>query len=269
MAAKRFIIGDLLGFGWRVMTGNFWFFLGLALVAGILRALPNTISDILPLGLLGPPAILLMMCFTVAASFFVSTVINIGFIRIALRFCDGRKPPFATLFDFQGCFWQYVGTSVLHFLIVLAGSLLFIVPTVSWIFIGPEKVHLLLFLSPIILIGVFVTTYLTIKYGLCQYFVIDKGLGPVQAIKASARTTKGVMWKLYGFSILCTLIIFLGFLCLIVGIVAAYPIVLVANALVYRHLVAQTPELAEFQFRPRAPQRIQPINMPPPPMTLP
>ena len=50
---------------------------------------------------------------------------------------------------------------------------------------------------------------------------------------------------------------------LFVGVLAAYPIVLIANALVYRHLVAQTPELNEFGMGPApaqpAPQPPQPV----------
>jgi len=52
--------------------------------------------------------------------------------------------------------------------------------------------------------------------------------------------------ELFGFWLLCGLINLLGFVCLIVGIFAAYPTVIVASALVYRQLLAQTPELAEF-----------------------
>jgi uncharacterized membrane protein len=85
-----------------------------------------------------------------------------------------------------------------------------------------------------------------IKFSLCFYFVIDKGLGPIEALKASSRTTMGIKWQLFGFGILCGLINFLGLLCLFIGGFATYPTVLVANVLVYRQLLAQTPELVEF-----------------------
>jgi len=38
---KRFIIGDVLGFGWRVMASNFWFFVGLELVSILLNFAPK------------------------------------------------------------------------------------------------------------------------------------------------------------------------------------------------------------------------------------
>ena len=84
------------------------------------------------------------------------------------------------------------------------------------------------------------------KFSLCTYFVIDKGLGPIEALKASARTTQGAKWQLLGFGAICGLIYLMGLLCFIVGIFAALPTVMVAIALVYRQLIMQTPELAEF-----------------------
>jgi uncharacterized membrane protein len=100
----------------------------------------------------------------------------------------------------------------------MGGFLLFIVPGIIW----------------------------AVKYHLCFYFVVDKGLGPIAAIKASGRTTMGVKWELFGFGIVCAMINMLGMLCLIIGVFATYPTVVVAYALVYRQLLAQTPQLEEF-----------------------
>ena len=89
-----------------------------------------------------------------------------------------------------------------------------------------------------------------VKYQYCLYFVVDKRLGPIDALKASARTTQTIKLKLFGFVILCSLINMAGMICLLLGIFVTYPVVLVASALVYRHLVIQTPELAEFGIYP-------------------
>jgi len=65
-------------------------------------------------------------------------------------------------------------------------------------------------------------------------------MGPIEALKASATATYGVKWDLFGFWIVCGAIIVAGLLCLIVGIFAAVPTVMVAQALVYRQLAAQS-----------------------------
>ena len=240
MYGKRFIIGDVLGFGWQVMKANLWFFVGLCIVAGLVSSIPNIIKQSLSQSTIDRNAAAVRSLNII--SMVISTIIGIGVIRIALSFCDARKPPFGTLFNFHGYFWRYLGAHILYALIVIAGFLLLIIPGIIW----------------------------SVKYGLCYYFVVDKGLGPVQAIKASGRTTMGVKWQLFGFGILCGLIILLGLLCLGVGIFAAYPTVMVANALVYRHLVAQTPELAQFGIGTPAqgaaqagPQYTTPYQQPP------
>jgi hypothetical protein len=80
---------------------------------------------------------------------------------------------------------------------------------------------------------------------LCFYFVIDKGLGPINALKASSRTTSGAKWQLVVFDGICGLVNLLGFICLGLGLFATFPTVLVALALVYRQLSEQTPSLAD------------------------
>jgi uncharacterized membrane protein len=218
MSAKSFNFGDVLGYGWAVMKANFWFFVALGIVSVIVEQLPNIINEMLQYMPLTEPAHILSELFFGVVSAVISIVITIGFIKIALSLCDRAKPGFGTLFDGWDCFWRYVGASILYTLIVLAGFFLLVIPCIVW----------------------------AIKYSLCFYFVVDKGLGPVDAIKASGKATMGAKWQLLGFGFVCGLVNLLGFLCLIVGLFATYPTVLVATALVYRHLAEQTPELAQF-----------------------
>ena len=218
MATKYFSFSDVLGYGWRVMKANFWFFVGLGFLFMIISYLPTIARVIVKsLNLPKAPDITLAILLQILGGV-ISIVIAIGLIKIALSFCDERKPPIGMLFDAWGCFWRYLGTAILYFLIVFGGFILLIIPGIIW----------------------------AIKFSLCFYFVIDKDLDPIEALKASSRTTMGVKLELFAFGILCSLINILGMLCLLVGIFAAYPVVIVANALVYRQLMAQTPELAEF-----------------------
>jgi hypothetical protein len=218
MTHKYFNFGDVLGYGWRVMKTNLWFFVGLGLLFMIITYLP-TIARFILKETDWPKAARITAEFSlIIAGWVINITLAIGLIKIALSFCNEQRPPISTLFDARGCFWRYVAAGILYGLIMLAGFILLIVPGIIW----------------------------SIKFGLCFYFVIDKGLGPIEALKASSRTTMGVKWQLFGFGILCSLINLLGVLCLVVGVFATYPMVLVASALVYRQLLAQTPEIAEF-----------------------
>ncbi len=218
MSNKYFNFSDVLGYGWRVMKANLWFFVGLGFLYIIIIYLPG-IAEIVVRKLQLPPAyqttavILLNVLGQI-----IGLCLTIGLIKIALKFCDEQKPKISMLFDFSDCFWRYLGATILYVLIFLGGILLLIVPGIIW----------------------------SIKFALYPYFVIDKGLGPIDALKASSRTTLGAKWQLFGFIVLCIVINTIGLLCLIVGIFATYPMAMVAQALVYRQLSAQTPELAEF-----------------------
>jgi uncharacterized membrane protein len=233
MAGKYFNFSEVLGYGWSVMKANLWFFVGLGFLFLIITYIPEIIHiiavclylliityipAIIDIPYLPGLVLVALKLATTILDLVISIVLGIGLIKIALSFCDEQKPAIGTLFDAWDCFWRYVGAAILYGLIILGGTILLIIPGIIW----------------------------AIKYSLCYYFVIDKGLGPVDAIKASGRTTSGVKWQLLGFGILCGLINLLGLLCLVVGVFATYPTVLVATALVYRQLMAQTPELAEF-----------------------
>jgi hypothetical protein len=256
MAGKYFNFSEVLSYGWNVMKANLWFFVGLGFLFLIITSIPDIIDiiaiiSVVPiathLNLPGPVLvvlIVLMKIVTTILGWIIGIVLGIGLIKIALSFCDEQKPAIGTLFDVRDCFWRYVGAAILFGSIMLLGI---IVPCA----LAPRLLRATHFpyLLPLIILFVIVIVFTVrfgIQFGFCYYFVIDKGLGPVQALKASSRTTMGIKWQLLGFGILCGLINLLGLLCLVVGVFAAYPTVLVASALVYRQLVAQTPELAEF-----------------------
>lgn len=219
MTSKYFNFSDVLEYGWRVMKANFWFFVGVGVVFLIASYLP-AIARMVVASMDLPRAynITAEILFQILG-WVVSIVLGIGLIKIALSFCDEQRPEFGTLFAARGCFWRYLGAMIVYTLIVGVGFLLLIFPGVIW----------------------------AIKFCFCYYFVVDKGLGPIEALKASSRTTMGVKWELFGFGILCFFINILGLLCLVVGIFVTFPVVLVANALIYRQLLAQTTDdLAEF-----------------------
>jgi uncharacterized membrane protein len=212
LSPKQFDFGGVLGYGWQVMKANFWFFAGVLLVSTLLPQVFFIMDRIAKAMVLPEAAVWIIYAITTIAGYVITYAMQIGIIKIALSFCDERKPAFGTLFAARGCFWRFVGTLILQMLIVLGGLILLIVPGIIW----------------------------GIKFSQATYFVIDKGMRPIEALKASARTTYGVKWKLLGFWIVCMAIMMAGMLCLLVGIFAAWPVVMVAQAMVYRQLAAQS-----------------------------
>jgi uncharacterized membrane protein len=81
---------------------------------------------------------------------------------------------------------------------------------------------------------------LAIRLKYSAYLVVDKNLGPVEAIKTGWKLTKGNVWNLFFFEILLCLINLLGALCLLVGLFITVPLSMLATTFVYRKLLLQS-----------------------------
>jgi uncharacterized membrane protein len=83
-----------------------------------------------------------------------------------------------------------------------------------------------------------------VKFSLFPYFIVDRRLGPIEALKASGIATMGAKVDLFLFGLLLSLINIAGFLCLIVGLFATIPTSLVAYAYVFRQLSPEPSRLS-------------------------
>jgi uncharacterized membrane protein len=68
------------------------------------------------------------------------------------------------------------------------------------------------------------------------FIVIERELGPIDAMKESRRITRGHKWQLLGFLLLLVLINLLGLLALVVGMLVSIPVSSLAFAHAYRLL---------------------------------
>lgn len=141
----------------------------------------------------------------------VGMIISIGCKKISLKFCDHQMPELSDLYAHAALFVKYALGSILYGLILLAGFLLLIIPGIIF----------------------------AIKYQFFAYFIIDKGMGPVEAIKASSSLTHGVKRELFVFGALLGLINLAGMLCFLVGLLVTIPCTMLAYAYVYRRLLLQ------------------------------
>lgn len=239
MSGKSFSYGDVLGFGWSVMKANFWFFVGLGIVIFLLSLFGQIVGGVMENNTMVLSPFLVLPLFL--ASFIIQTIVAIGLIRIALSFCDGIKPGLGTLFNGWDCFLSYLGTGILYTLIIGGTSVACILPFV--LLVGVTGAPYLA--VPVFAVVFMLLVILSIKFSLSFYFVVDKSLGPIKALKASSLATAGAKGAIFLFLTLCGMINFLGILCFGVGIFATFPTVMVAMALVYRQLSEQTPELVE------------------------
>jgi uncharacterized membrane protein len=105
-------------------------------------------------------------------------------------------------------FWKYLGASILLALAVTVGFVLLIVPGII----------------------------LGLMFMFATFVVIERELGPIEAMGESNRITRGHKWQLFGFVLLLVLINLLGLLALVVGLLVSIPVSTLAFVHAYRLL---------------------------------
>ena len=99
----------------------------------------------------------------------LNLIIDLVLIRISLKFCDSQKVRFSEFFGGIAIFFKFIFSSILYGLAVIVGLVLLIIPG--------------------IILGFRLQFY--------GYLIVEKGLGPLQALNKSFEMTKGYTWQLF------------------------------------------------------------------------
>jgi uncharacterized membrane protein len=83
------------------------------------------------------------------------------------------------------------------------------------------------------------------RLSLISYLVMDKGLGPVEAIETSWKMTRGHFWTIFGLAIVSIFILLLGLIMLIVGVLPALSWIKASFASLYETLLNEGNTLRE------------------------
>ncbi len=198
----KFSIEEAIRFGWKTTTSNFGFLVkvivSIALIYIVTGIIRDSFKDMSALNSL------LSVLFWI-----LHIVLDIGLIKIALKFASNQKPILEDLYNHYPLFWKYLGGAILTFLIVFGGFILLIIPGIIF----------------------------GIRLHFVSYLIIDKGLGPIEAIKTSWKITKGNVWNLFLFGLALMGINILGALALVIGLLWTIPTSSIASASVYKKLV--------------------------------
>jgi uncharacterized membrane protein len=141
-------------------------------------------------------------------SYLISIFLSAGMMRIYLDATDGKMPDLKDLFSQGSLFLKALFASVIMWIAIIVGLILLIIP------------------------GVYIATRLFFVMA----FVIDKGLGPIEAIRASWALTEGQLLHLVKLWLTFVGILILGALALIVGLLVAVPVATLMLTIVYRKL---------------------------------
>lgn len=180
----------------------------LLIIGGFVLALviSSTISSLLDPGEGAPFTLTNFLVGLISVA--IGMFIELGLTTFSLRAHDSVEN--VTLNDLwnPAPFVYYVVGQILVGIIVIVGLLLLIVP-------GVIASLALMFTS---------------------FLIVDKGMGPIEALKESARITKGHRMALFLFVLAMVGINILGFLALIVGLLVTIPVSMLALVHVYRAL---------------------------------
>ncbi|MBO3083996.1 hypothetical protein [Cellulomonas fengjieae] len=217
-------IGESFSYGWKKFTQFGGIFVGAALVWLVGAAIVLVVLSLIFGGfgaLLDPdgrgmrPTLSIVAslgAFVVsAAAFLIGYLVQAAFIRAALDVTDGRRISFGDFFKFPD-----PGPVLLTALLLAAINIVLnLVP-----FFG----QLLSFVAGFLLLFTF-------------WFVIDKHLSPVDAIKASYQLIVANLSTTILFYLLSVVVVFAGAIVCGVGLLVALPVVLVATAFLFKRLL--------------------------------
>lgn len=205
-------IGDCIRFGWETFKMRPGVLIGAFLLTMVVPSIPGLLvpgPEVTPGG--PPPPLSGAQVIASLASAVLGILVTLGATTIALRAHDNiAAVQIADLWNPQP-FWRFLGAQILAALIIVAGFILLVVPGI------------------IAAVGL----------GFVPYAVIDRGAGPIEALKQSWHITTGHKWQLFLFGLVLLGINVLGLLALVIGVVVTVPVTWLAITHAYRTLAAQ------------------------------
>jgi uncharacterized membrane protein len=202
----EFSAGAAIRYGWETFKRRPWFFVGTALPIVVLSGLVDSLTGRVDALVTGSPEHPSGLGLVINLAF--GTLLSMGATAFYIAAHDNPDGAELSMLWHPRPFWKYLGLSILLAIVVGIGLALLIVPGII--------LFLMFMFSTII--------------------VIERGLGPIDAMSESRRLTRGHKWQLFGFTLLLFLINVLGLLALIVGVLVSIPVSALAFVHAYRAL---------------------------------
>jgi hypothetical protein len=204
-------IGECISYGWETFKKRPWILIGGFLLAMIIATVPGMFGpqpEITPDGQIIPPPPSTYGTLVAIVSIIVSILVSLGLTTFSLRAHDNIETvQIADLWN-PGPFLSFLIAYILTVLAIAVGFLLLIIP------------------GFIVAMGL----------AFVPYLVVDRGLGPIEAMKESWRITKGHKWRLFLLFLALLGINLLGVLALIVGVFVSMPVTMISFEHAYRTL---------------------------------
>ncbi|GIK84307.1 MAG: hypothetical protein BroJett025_09290 [Patescibacteria group bacterium] len=139
----------------------------------------------------------------------IQFIVSMGVIKAYVELIRGKKVTMDMITSVAPKAINFIVAQILMMLIIFGGFLLFIIPGIIF----------------------------SIKFMFTPYLIVDKGMGPIEALKASAKMTDGVKWDIFGFMAATVVLMYSGILALFVGLIVTIPIGTLAYVILYDRLL--------------------------------
>lgn len=210
MKVKRFSKIEAISFAWNRVKGDIWFYIQLAFIMIAVYWGLDVVK--------GPfeenKGLYMLISFIL---WMPALVMNMGVIGVALDEYDEKEKSFSSLYAYASLLKNRFICSVLSMIMVIIGFIFFIIPGIIFM----------------------------VKLQFAGKLLVDKKMGPIEAMQNSWNLTKGMNFSLLIFLGMMIGINLIGLMSFFVGVLVTLPITILAHTYVYRELVKQS-QLADY-----------------------
>lgn len=205
----EFKLGDVLGEAWAKTSGSKWrFMLGAfiylciyMLVGGVI---PAVVALVVGEGIVGSSVSLAVSIICV----FVTMPMWGGILMMGIKRSVDEPFGGAEPLNYFHKILPIAGMLALMYLLLIVGFLLFVIPGI----------------------------YLVIAYCMALPLMVEKNLGPWQALEASRKAVTKKWFSFFAFFIVCGFLALLASLPLLIGLIWVYPWLTIAYGIIYRNM---------------------------------
>ncbi len=207
-----FSIRAIISESWEKVKGfKGTFFLAFLIYIGFvfLVSLPFEISAVFARSAVEDNNIIVLIAFVKQiAVTLVTTPILVGVIIIGMRRSANVSSRASSVLNYFGSMGRLFVTMLLMYIMLIIGFLLFIIPGI----------------------------YLSIAYYMAMPLVVEKGMGPWQALETSRKVVSKHWFKMFFFGIAMMLIMIVSMLPLGIGLIWTLPMMMIAYGIIYRNM---------------------------------
>jgi len=138
----------------------------------------------------------------------LAAVAYCGYLSMLIKHYRGGHIEFDDLFTVEGRWVSYAFLTLIKSFFIILGLLFFVVPGI----------------------------YLAVRWVFAEILVVDQGMRPLEALRASSAMTAGNRWQLFGLLFVGTLLMILGVFVFVIGLVAAGAVLMFALIKAYEEL---------------------------------